>query len=127
MDDVIHEAMDLSQGAAGHLRIGVGPSIDDLPAAYSHPLKETPRLEMKIVASDNDTMIASIRDGHLDLLVNYIPATLPEGLAQEYLYDDVSVVCASAQHPLAKLKRVSMDDISQERWTLAPPHIPHVQ
>jgi DNA-binding transcriptional LysR family regulator len=127
MEDVIHEAVDLSHGTAGYLRIGVGPSFDDLPAAYNLLLKEAPRLALKIVMSDNDSMAAAIRDGHLDLFVNYIPALPPGDFAQEHLYDDVTVVCAPAQHPLAKLKRVSMDDIARERWILAPPHIPHVQ
>ncbi len=127
MEDVIHEAVDLSQGKSGYLRIGVGPSFDDLPAAYNRLLKEAPRLTLKIVSSDNDSMAAAIRDGHLDMFVNYLPATPPEDFVQEHLYDDITVVCASAQHPLAKSKRVSMTDIAQERWILSPPHIPHVQ
>src|SRR3954463_5506520 len=45
--DVAREAADLSQGRAGHLRIGVGPGLADrLPPAYAKVVAEAPRLTM---------------------------------------------------------------------------------
>ena len=74
-------------------------------------------------------MVAALREGQLDLIVNYLyPApAIPEDLAQEYLYDDVAVVCASMQHRFAGLARVTMEQLGQEWWVLPGPQIPHVQ
>ena len=42
-------------------------------------------------------------------------------------FDDVFVVCASADHPLAKRKRVTMAELAHEQWTLSAPAVLNVQ
>ena len=120
LDDVAREAADLSQGRAGHLRIGAGPTIVEhlLPAAYTALLKDAPNLTLEISVSDNDVMVPALRNGELDLIFNVIPSSPYEGLAQQHLFNDEWVVCASAKHLLTKLKRVTLTDLTQERWVL---------
>ena len=120
LDDVAREAADLSQGRAGHLRIGAGPSVVEhlLPAAYAPLLKDAPNLTLEISVTDNDVMVPALREGKLDLIFNVIPPSPYEGLVQEHLFDDEWVVCASANHRLTKLKRVTLADLAQERWAL---------
>lgn len=126
--DVAREAADLSQGRAGHLRIGVGPAIAELlPAAYAALLEEAPRLTSLIEISDNDVMFPALRNGTLDLIVNAIPEYSMSGLTVEHLFDDDYVVCASARHRLAKSKRVPMSALANERWVLTTPNIPTQQ
>jgi DNA-binding transcriptional LysR family regulator len=131
LDDVAREAADLSQGRAGHLRVGASPAIgEDLPAAYALLLKEAPKLTVQIITSDNDVTVPMLRNGELDLIFNYIdyiPAARHEDLALEHLYDDELVVCASDRHRLAKLKRVTLADLAQERWVLSNPQLLNVQ
>ena len=123
--DVAREAADLSQGRAGHLRIGVGPAVAELlPAAYAALLDEAPRLTAAIEISDNDVMFPALRNGTLDLIFNAIPEFSMSGLTVEHLFDDDYVVCASARHRLAKSKRVPMSALANERWVLTTPNIP---
>lgn len=126
--DIKREAEDLSQGRAGHLRIGVGvTTVEDLPEAYVALLKEVPRLTGQITVADNDVMVPVLRRGELDLIFNVIPETPYEGCVQEHLFDDEFVVCASADHPLAKRKRVTMADLAHEEWALSAPGVLNVQ
>lgn len=120
LQGVAREIADLSRGRVGYLRIGAGENIAEhlLPAAFTALLKDAPNLALKISVSDNDLMLPALRNGELDLVVNYLRASLPEGLVQEHLYNDEMVVCASASHRLTALKRVSMADLAQERWVL---------
>ena len=119
-DDLAREMADLARGQAGHLRIGVSPmSTDYLAAVYPALLSAAPELTLQIIDSDNDVMVPSLRNGQLDLVFNYLPPSPYEGAAQEHVYDDEWVVCASAEHRLAKRERVSMKDLVQERWALS--------
>lgn len=119
--DVTREAVELSGGRAGHLRIGASPMVGEhLPVAYGAFIKNALGVTLSITISDNDEMVPALRKGELDLVVNYIPATPYEDCTQEHLYDDEYVVCASASHPLAKEKTVTMAQIARERWTLSP-------
>jgi DNA-binding transcriptional LysR family regulator len=124
LDDVTREAADLSLGRSGHLRIGSGPTVcEDLPAAYAALMKEAPRLTIAVNVTDNDVMVPALRNGELDLIVNFLPETPYEGTMHVHLYDDIFVACASAHHPLTKLKRVPLARLVQERWALSVPDI----
>ena len=120
LQDVTREIADVRDGSVGHLRIGVGENVAEyfLPAALNVLLRDAPKLTLKIGVSDNDLMLPALRNGELDLIVNYLPRGLPEGLAQEELYQDSMVVCSSARHRLARRKRVSMADLARERWAV---------
>jgi DNA-binding transcriptional LysR family regulator len=126
--DIKREAEDLSQGRAGHLRIGVGmTTAEDLPESYTALLKEAPRLRGQIIVADNDVLVPALRNGELDLIFNVIPESPYEGCVQEHLFDDEFVVCASADHRLAKRKRVTMADLAPEEWALSAPGVFNVQ
>ncbi len=123
LDDVAREAADLGLGQAGHLRIGLSQMDDEeLLAACAVLLREAPKLSLEITVSNNDLMVPRLRHGELDIIVAVI-ATPYDGTVQELLYDDEFVVCASAGHRLAKRKRLTVADLSQERWALGSPDI----
>jgi len=128
LHDVTREAVDLGLGQAGHLRIGLSQLDDkELVAGCAVLLRDAPRLSLEIVVSNNDIMVPRLCHGELDMIVNVIPATPYDGTVQELLFDDEFVVCASAGHRLAKRKRLTVADLSQERWALASPDIPSRQ
>jgi DNA-binding transcriptional LysR family regulator len=119
LHDVTQEVVDLSQGQAGRLSIAAGPVIvEDLPRAYTVLRKDAPKLKLDLVVTDNDESIPLLRQGKLDLIVNTLPASPYEGTAQERLYDDDWVVCAAADHPLFRKKRVTINDLVGESWAL---------
>jgi DNA-binding transcriptional LysR family regulator len=122
LQSVVREISNVSEGRVGHLRIGVGFAGPEqfLSATFAILLKDAPRTKLIVTASDNDLMIPSLRNGELDLIINYLPDRIPsEGLVREHLYDDEHVVCASAKHHLAKRKQICLSDLVQERWAVS--------
>lgn len=123
--DVAREATDLSEGSAGHLRIGVGSGLAEaLPAAYARVIKDAPRLTMEISVTDNDVTSPALRKGELDMVFNVASGFPSDGLIEEPIFQDEFVVCASVRHRLAKTRRVSMAALAEERWALPPSNVP---
>jgi DNA-binding transcriptional LysR family regulator len=128
LQDIRREADDLTHGRAGHLRIGVGATtVEDLPEVCASLLNQAPGLSVQVVVGDNDVMVPALCNGELDMIFNVIPGGPLPGCVQEHLFDDEVVVCASADHPLAKRRRVAMADLVQEQWTLSVPAVLNVQ
>ncbi len=67
--------------------------------------RKPPNLTAQITVADNDVMVPALCNGELDLIFNVIPDSPYAGCVQEHLFDDMFVVCASADHRLAKRKR----------------------
>jgi DNA-binding transcriptional LysR family regulator len=124
-DDVARQAADLSEGRAGHLRVGVNPvHADLLPPAYSALLKDAPGVTFSATVSDNDVMIPAVRKGELDLVVNYLPESPWEGCDTEQVYGGVDIVVyASASHPLTRKRAVTITDLAREQWVLSPMNV----
>jgi len=122
-NDLAREVADLAHGRAGYLRIGTGPTITEnlLAVTCTELLRGSAKVSFKITVSDNDVMIPALRNGELDLIVNYLRPHPPENLVQEQLYEDEHGVIASASHPLTRKKRVTLADLTQEKWALTEP------
>jgi DNA-binding transcriptional LysR family regulator len=120
LEDATRQAADLSQGRAGHLRIGVGPTIpEELPRVYSALVKDAPKLTLDISVTDNDETVPSMLKGELDIVYNVLPSSPYEGTVHEWLFEDDWVVCASANHPLLRRRRITIADLEQESWALS--------
>jgi DNA-binding transcriptional LysR family regulator len=120
---VAREIADVSQGHVGHLRIGASPAVSQhfLSASFAAFLEHVPRARLKVLISDNDVMIPALRNGELDLIVNYVIPPLPEGVTSKHLFDDDQLVCASTKHRLAGKHRLTIADLEQEQWALSEP------
>jgi DNA-binding transcriptional LysR family regulator len=125
LDDVAREVADLTQGRAGHVHVGANTyAIDHVLTAMCGPLfKAAPKMTLKVSVASNDVLVPALRDGQLDLIVSGLPALADEDFTREVLREDEYVVCASASHRLARLKRVTVADVSLENWAL-PPDVP---
>jgi len=118
-EDVKREAADVALGRAG--RLGVGASQADcetVTRCCTELLREAPRLTVELQISNNDVMVPHLRAGELDLIINILPSPAYDETIQERLFDDEIVVCASAAHPLAKRRRLTLNDLAKERWVL---------
>jgi DNA-binding transcriptional LysR family regulator len=119
MSDVTREARDLATGFAGHLRIGVSPiECEDLPAVCARLLMEAPKISIDLEVNDNDVLLPQLCNGQLDVVFNFIGAAPRPGTVHEHLYDDELVVCGSARHRLAKMRRVPLAELASERWAI---------
>lgn len=118
LSDISREAADLSQGRAGHIRIGTaaGFALDLMPTACDALLKEAPKITMKITVGDRDALLKGLRNGELDLAIIGIQAPHHEDLGKEHLVNEKFVVYVSANHRLAKRKKLVLADLVQERW-----------
>ena len=123
LEDVQREAGDLSQGRMGHIRLGVGPHATEAArAAYVALQKDAPELTMEILVSDRDVMHPMLRNGTLDLVVNHLgPSEV--SIEQEFLGESEYVIFASTSHPLTRKKRVTVAELSRERWALNSPQL----
>jgi DNA-binding transcriptional LysR family regulator len=123
-EEVVREVADLAHGQAGELRIGLSQVDGEaLPAAYSHLLREAPKLILKLTVGNNDVMVPRLCAGELDLVFNIIPAAPYEGTVQEHLFDDEFVVCAAKDHPLVNRRNLRLSDLAGQRWALTAPDI----
>ena len=118
LKSVMREVKDVSEGRSGEARIGVGPSVSEtfLGDAFAGFLSEAPHATLKVTVSDNDLMVPALRRGELDLIINYSFSQSPEGTVFDPLYQLEHVVCASADHPLAKRTRISIKELANEKW-----------
>jgi len=119
-EDVTREIRDLHQGCAGHLRVGAssGTCEEIVAAACSTVLKEAPAITILVSIVTGEAVLASIRNGELDMVVSS-PPPLFDDLVQEGLYEDHYTVCASVDHRLARRKRIEPRDLAQESWAAA--------
>ena len=129
LGSVAREIADVSQGRAGHIRVGSGPVVPTqfLAAVFAEFLKAAPRTSIEAIVSDADEITPALRDGRLDVVVNLLHPRPPEGLVYTHLYDDEYVVCGSVRHRLSGQREVSLDDLSEERWVLSGPVLPTQQ
>jgi DNA-binding transcriptional LysR family regulator len=122
--DVARELSDLTQGRLGRVRIGAGPSaiVEHLLARANAALASTsPKVTIQIRVEQTDFTLPALRAGELDVVISGLPAQPDEALVHEPLVDDDTVVIASATHPLARKKRLTIEDLAKERWILSPP------
>lgn len=123
LNDVVHEATDLSQGRAGNLRVGTGAGMGGkfVAAACSAFLLEAPKATLVLTVARNAILLPALHNGEHDLVVSGIPHSSYQDLVQERLYEDEFIVYASSSHRLARHKKVSLSDLAQERWALSAP------
>jgi DNA-binding transcriptional LysR family regulator len=119
LDDLNREIGDLSQGHAGHLRIGSGAglALHLVPSSCAKLLREAPQVTLKITVGDRNTLLTGLRNGELDIVAAPLGSS-HEDLVQEHTHDDTWVIYASANHRLAKRKELTLADLARERWAL---------
>jgi DNA-binding transcriptional LysR family regulator len=124
--NVAREVAELSQGRAGHIRIGVGPTIPTrlVSGALARLLIDAPRIAARVMISDADEIVPALRKGELDLNINLMHPSPPEGLCYVQLYDEEFVVCASLDHPLSRRSEVRLDELTNARWAQSEPALP---
>lgn len=127
--NVAREVSDVGRGHAGHIKIGVGPTVNDefLMAAITELLRAEPRITMKVVVSDIDEILPALQSGQIDVVFNLMVFKPPAGLAYIPLREDECVACCAASHRLAARTHVPLSELSKERWALGEPGLPTQQ
>jgi len=120
-DEAMREIGDLGSGIAGHVRIGVLPTLARflLPQAVHVFLSEAPEVTIKAQVAQNDVLEAQLASGELDLIVT-TEVRADASIVRHAVCEDVAVVIASAKHPVLREKKPKLEDLLQYRWVLAP-------
>jgi LysR family transcriptional regulator, regulator for genes of the gallate degradation pathway len=129
IDSVLSRAADeleaKKRGLEGSLVVGASPvaCIDIVPGAVARLKRETPNLVVSIEERADDELIAGLRSGEIDLVVNSA-GLLAEGpdIVSETLARDAFVVAMRTGHRLASKKSLLIADLREEQWVLPSPH-----
>jgi len=120
LEEAVQEASDLHLGATGTIRVGVSPLFADSLVAetFALLLRQRPGAKARLAISLNDTLLAALRLGDLDLTINALADADPEGLAQEALFEDELCIALREGHPLLARRELRLADLADARWAL---------
>jgi DNA-binding transcriptional LysR family regulator len=108
-------------GARGHVHVGVGSPFANrvIDTATAALLRKAPNVTVSVTVGMFEEMSDMLHDGGLDFIFSVTPpATENEEIVFEPLLDVNSLIVASAAHPLAKVKTVSLAQLQASRWVM---------
>jgi DNA-binding transcriptional LysR family regulator len=112
----------LSDPTKGEIRIGttepiaaaiVTPAIDRLSREY-------PQMIFHFVAGDTWSLYREVAERNVELAICRMIGRLPEELTAEILFYDAFVVATAATNPLTRRRKLTLEEIANEPWTLYP-------
>jgi DNA-binding transcriptional LysR family regulator len=120
----VEELAFLADPTVGDLRIGSTESLAAgfLPAVIENFSREQPRVRLDVAQAVMNTQhYRDLRERNIDLLLGRIPTQFAEDdLDVENVYDDRIAVVASRRSKWARLRRLTLADLAEERWVLPP-------
>lgn len=129
--DQIHEdAQALRNGHAGTLHLGLFSGAPPLLAAraIASIKATTPQVEVRLVAADNEKLLADLHDGSLGMVIGRAPPASAAGsLNFEPLYTDYFAVACSTANALAPQGPCQLSQLMDFPWILPLPGTPFRQ
>ena len=115
----------LADPSTGEVRIGSHHFLaaSFVPAVIDRLSRRFPGIVCHVIAGDADALHRALDDRNVDFLIAWKADYLAdERLAFEHLYDDRHIVAAGAKNRWTRRRSVSLVDLMDEPWTLAPPN-----
>src|SRR5450432_3689206 len=116
-DDAVKKARAVSGGAGGEINVGYAPSltVQILPQALRAFQEKFPGVRVALHDLSTEEMLTQLGEKKLQVALTVRPpAKLLRGLNFEELARYEGCVAVAPKHPLAKLKFVSLEQISRE-------------
>lgn len=113
----------LVSGLEGKVSIGVlpGAAVVVLPEAISQLKQESPVTGIAIMEGDMGTLKPKLLSGEIEIIIGILPDEQHQAdMEHIFLYQDKMVLAAGSQHPLAKQKNISWNDLYNTPWILPP-------
>ena len=132
-DQLLHRATQLQQamtdlvtGEARHLRIG---SIEPVASVHLPPIlapfcQQHPKLQLTLEVGITRVISQKVADSKLDFGLCSLPAA-NLGLKFEPLFEDPITLLLPAAHPLARVEKISVAALAEERLILTEEHCPY--
>lgn len=117
------ELDDLTEGRSGRVVVGtlLAATSNLLPSAIDRLLADRPGVAVKVVEGTNDALMPALFSGEIDLIVGRLSAYRHRSrLVQEKLFDERILAVAGRQHPLARRKSVTFQQLKPYGWILPP-------
>lgn len=121
LEDARDEITALSAGSLGSLRVGTNNSTSSglVPRALAALLARHPTVGLSLVEGNNDSLMAMLKRGELDLIVGRVMGGAAlDDVDLRLLYEDEFLAVCSPRHPLARRKKLSLADLVKQRWIL---------
>lgn len=121
--DAEKEILELSAGIRGEVRIGAGPAWVRrlLPQAITGVRQERPDLKIRVSSGFDESLIGLLERGELDFVVAEKPLGDDDSnLLFQPLTSDKLVVVGRKDHPAARLKKISIEELLGFDWALPP-------
>lgn len=118
---VKREISAMASGKRGKLNIGVGPAYSgpSIAHAIDKLLGKGSQLELHLVEGFVEDLCADLRSGSLDVVLSLFPENYDlSDLGFTRLCNVQSVLVASPEHPVAKLKNASRYQLAQFNWVI---------
>jgi DNA-binding transcriptional LysR family regulator len=118
VEETAREMRDHAVGLQGQVRIGCVPTMAEhlMPAVFAQLLAEAPAITVTLAVAMNDNLLASLRDGDIDLVVGPMLDGDPD-IVSEQIAEDTMVVMAGAHHPVFDAPR-ALADLVHYKWML---------
>jgi DNA-binding transcriptional LysR family regulator len=118
VEETAREMQEYAGGLQGNVRIGCVPTLAEhmMPRVFEQLLAEAPAITVSLSVAMNDNLLASLRDGELDLVLGPILETDPD-IVCEQIAEDTMVVMASENHPIFA-SPCTLADLLDYKWML---------
>ncbi|OYW82552.1 MAG: LysR family transcriptional regulator [Asticcacaulis sp. 32-58-5] len=118
-EDLVEAAQAANHPLSGRFRLGVIPTVAPylLPKALIKLRQEFPHLKLFLREDQTARLISALKSGSLDAAIIALPYDLG-GLDHAFICKDAIVAATPCDHPLAKSKTISPDDLKSEELIL---------
>lgn len=118
VDESAREIQDYAAGLQGEVRIGCVPTVAQylMPAVFEQLLAEAPEVSVKLAVATNDSLLASLGDAEIDLVIGPMIETGPDFECEQIAEDTVAVM-AREDHPVFD-SPCTLTDLLKYKWML---------
>ncbi len=119
---VVEEIAALRRSGSVRVVMGCGPSeatrlLPETLAAFS---RRHPEIRVTVLYGLNETLMPMVKRGEIEFALSSIPRTASDpDLSHRILHSDEAAVIARPDHPLARRRSVTPEDLLGQRWVLA--------
>ncbi|WP_213956653.1 MULTISPECIES: LysR substrate-binding domain-containing protein [unclassified Variovorax] len=119
--NMTREVEAVADGASGHIRLGILPSLASelLARSVERTIVQWPRVRFSMQEGATTELLASLARNDLDLCFGRVlDATQAKSLRVMNVYtESFAIVCGTAS-PLARRRKVGWDELARGRWVL---------
>ena len=114
-EDIMALASSQTEPLTTSISLGAIPTISPfvLPKVYSLLENQYPKLSLYLREEQTDKLLSRLQSGDIDVALLALPYEL-ENLTTSVLFDDAFVFACSTDHPFAKKKSISNQDLDDQ-------------